>query len=257
MPTSDLPFHHRILLIEDDKVSLFAASEILSRLTTMVDMARDIEEATECLNNTVYDLVISDINLPDGTGMDLVHSIQSAPESLNKNTPFVALTAYQDRKKYQAILNSGFVDVVTKPLSLAQAYLFLERCSLNKDKRAPADLAIIDLKLGMKRIGAENDEKAVIAIGMLVDSLKEDIVELKRLHAQNDIAGIREILHKIKGGLDYSGAPRLQKYSDLLYSEIHAHANLLALQPLFDAVYEQVTLLTTAYQELVAGRRIN
>ncbi len=255
MASLDLPFQHRILLIEDDNVSLFVASEILSRLTAMVDMARDVEEANERLNTTAYDLVISDINLPDGTGMDIIRSAYSDAKSKNKTTPFVALTAHQDKKKHQTILDSGFMDVTTKPLSLARAYLYLERCSLNHDELAPADLAIIDLKLGMKRISADNDEKAVIAIGMLIESLEEDIVELKRLQVNNNIEGVREMLHKIKGGLEYSGVPRLQRHIALLYSEVHASTDLTTLQPLFDAIYEQIALLTTAYQELVASRR--
>ncbi len=257
MATLNLPFQHHILLIEDDNVSLFAASEILSRLTAMVDMARDVEEAIEQLNSTAYDVVISDINLPDGTGMDIIRHAYTDAESKNKTTPFVALTAHQDKKKHQEILNSGFIDVVIKPLSLAQAYLFLERCALSHDELALADLAIIDLNLGMKRMSAGNDEKVVIAIGMLVDSLKEDIIELKRLQASNHIRGIREILHKIKGGLDYSGVPRLQRCVALLFAKINEEAEFSTLQPLFDAVYAQVALLTKTYQDLVMGRRAN
>ena len=64
MGPPELLFQHRILLIEDDNVSLFAASEILSRLTAMVDMARDVEEARDQLDRVAYDLVISDISLP-------------------------------------------------------------------------------------------------------------------------------------------------------------------------------------------------
>ncbi|MCD6045531.1 MAG: putative sensory histidine-kinase / response regulator [Gammaproteobacteria bacterium] len=258
MTALDLPFQHRILLIEDDNVSLFAASEMLSRLTTMIDMARDVAEAIEQLNTVSYNLVIADINLPDGTGIDIIRSAYSAAESKNKTTPFVALTAHQDKNKHQAILESGFMEVATKPLSLARAYLFLERCSsLQKDKPVPAALPVIDLELGMKRMGAKNDEKAVIAIGMLVESLEEDILELKRLQASNNIIAVREILHKIKGGLEYSGVPRLQKQVDLLYSELNTNTDLSALQPLFDAIYEQTMLLTTAYQQLVADRRPN
>lgn len=252
----DLPFQSRILLIEDDNVSLFAASEILSRLTAMVDMARDVEEANERLTTTTYDLVIADINLPDGTGMDIIHFAHSAAKSRNKTTPFVALTAHQDARKHQAILESGFMDVATKPLNLARAYLFLERCSSNSTL-APADFAVIDLKLGMKRISAENDEKAVIAIGMLIESLEEDIALLKQLQANNNVEAVREVLHKIKGGLEYSGVPRLQKHIALLYSEINTNRELSALQPLFDAIYEQVALVTAAYQELVVDRRTN
>ncbi len=256
MTVSDLPFGHHILLVEDDNVCLFAASEILSRLTAMVDMARDVEEASERLNAIAYDLVIADINLPDGTGMDILRHAYRSDQSKNKTTPFVALTAHQNKQKHQEILASGFIDVAMKPLSLARAYLFLEGCQAQSDKVATtADAEIIDLALGMKRIGASNDEKAVIAIGMLISSLKEDIVELKRLQAINDCVGVQTLLHKIKGGLEYSGTPRFQKYIVLLSCAISTSVDLSGAKPLFEAVYAQSTLLTRAYQELVTDRR--
>lgn len=256
MAPLNLPFEHHILLIEDDNVSLFAASEILSRLTAMVDMARDVEEAKEQLSTTAYDLVIADISLPDGTGMDIIHYARTNADSQNKMTPFVALTAHQDVQKHQLILSSGFSEIVTKPLSLARAYLFLDRFSPLKEGATESDdLAIIDLDLGMKRIGADNDEKAVIAIGMLVDSLKEDIALLKQLYSAEDIKGTRDMLHKIKGGLDYSGVPRLQKKVNSLHTAIKEKEDLSELDRLFNAVYEQVALLTKTYQDLLILRR--
>lgn len=256
MTSSDFPFEHRILLIEDDDVSLFAASEVLSHLTSMVDMARDVEDAKDRLDEMAYDLVIADVNLPDGTGMDIIDYARKSADSKNKTTPFVALTAHQHDEKHQQILSSGFSEVAVKPLSLGRAYLFLEQFSTNKEGGTrSADLAVIDLALGMKRIGADNDEKALIAIGMLIDSLKEDIAQLKQLHATRDVAGVCEILHKMKGGLDYSGVPRLEKQVDILYVAIREDNDLSGLDALFDAVYEQATVLKKTYQALLVDRR--
>lgn len=275
MAPSKLPFQHRILLIEDDNVSLFAASEILSSLTAMVDMARDVEEATEQLNAVEYDLVISDISLPDGTGMDIIRHARTSEESKNKATPFVALTAHQTKRKHEEILSHGFFEVITKPLSSECAHSFLSHCVANRnlqqdsydlpardlniategDVMVARDVAVIDLHLGLQRMSAKHDEKALIAIGMLIDSLKEDINVLKECYDKNDIAGVREILLKIRGGLDYSGVPRLQQSIAVLHAALKNSDDTAMLKPLFNNVYEQVAVLRQAYQDLLIHRR--
>jgi two-component system sensor histidine kinase BarA len=256
MNSPELPFQHHILLIEDDNVSLFAAAEILSHLTAMVDIARDVEEAKEHLATTPYDIVICDINLPDGTGLDIIQYARTYASSENKKTPFIALTAHQDGQKHQTILASGFHEIIIKPLSQERAYLSLEHYhKQSENKSTEEEFPIIDLMLGMKRMGANKDEKAVIAIGLLLDSLKEDLQKLKDFQLAEDTNGIREVLHKIRGGLDYSGVPRLQNAINNLHSAMQESNNVVAMHHLFDVVYEQVSLLTLTYQELLLKRR--
>lgn len=275
MGSPKLPFRHRILLIEDDNVSLFAASEILSGLTAMVDIARDVEEAVEQLNTNEYDLVISDISLPDGTGLDIIHYARVNEDSKNKTTPFVALTAHQNKQKHDEILSHGFFELITKPLSSERAYSVLSHCNAGKNQQHRSynlplrdletateddvmiarDVAVIDLRLGLQRMSAKHDEKAVIAIGMLIDSLKEDISMLKTCYDKNNIMGARAILLKIRGGLDYSGVPRLQQSIAVLHATLKNSDDMSMFQPLFKAVYEQVAVLTQAYQDLLVCRR--
>ena len=50
------------------------------------------------------------------------------------------------------------------------------------------------------------------------ETLQEDIPTLKKAQENNDIGEAREILHKIRGGLCYSGTPRLEEAFKLLYA---------------------------------------
>jgi HPt (histidine-containing phosphotransfer) domain-containing protein len=111
-------------------------------------------------------------------------------------------------------------------------------------------LAVIDLDLGMKRIAGKIPKKALIAIGMLLDSLTEDWAQLKQAQCSNDTAAAREVLHKIRGGLNYSGTPRLQHYIEALHQTIKADQDLTKVAPQMAIIDEQIRLLEQQYHSL-------
>lgn len=248
------PFPHNLLVIEDDDLCLFAGCEILSRLTTgKIDTAKTIAEAEQKLKHNRYDLILSDLCLPDGNAIDLVADAYAQSGSKNKNTPFVAVTAYRDMDKHQQALAGGFKAVTAKPLTEAQAKIFLENYlepSSYYDSTSIIDRPVIDLKLGMERMGVYSQEKAITALELLMVSLIEDLSVLKNAGEQQDYLSMGNILHKIMGALNYSGAPALEKAVQDLQNILKT-GMLLAISDGVKAVYAQVKLLRAAYSDLV------
>ena len=114
---SHLPFKHKVLIIEDDNVCLFAEKKMVSTFTNYIDTAENMKEALEYLKLNRYDLVISDLGLPDGSGAEIAARVRTSVESPNHTTPFVAMTAHRDKDKHQEALNAGFTETATKPLT--------------------------------------------------------------------------------------------------------------------------------------------
>ena len=56
----------RVLLIEDDEISMRYIADAVSLIPLHVDECRNFTEAKTLLETSFYDLIISDINLPDG-----------------------------------------------------------------------------------------------------------------------------------------------------------------------------------------------
>lgn len=77
------PMHiEQILVLEDNKEILQSIKEVLLKLGYMCDSAENLHQAREILQTKDYDLVLADIHLPDGTGIDLLkehHSIKEFP----------------------------------------------------------------------------------------------------------------------------------------------------------------------------------
>lgn len=100
-----------ILIVEDDKSLNDGIS--LSLNTCRCKQAYSISEARRLLDNSI-DLILLDINLPDGSGLDFCREIRNTSK-----VPIIFLTANDMEIDIVAGLESGADDYITKPFSLA------------------------------------------------------------------------------------------------------------------------------------------
>ena len=104
----------RILLLEDDTTLgngiRLALQSPLVQITLCRTLAQGKAEAAE--NN--YDLLILDVNLPDGSGLELLEQVRQS-----SNLPVIVLTANDMEMDIVTGLESGADDYITKPFSLA------------------------------------------------------------------------------------------------------------------------------------------
>jgi PAS domain S-box-containing protein len=106
-----------ILIIEDDHIGQKFSQIVLSNLNCSITIAKDGETALQQLNQK-YDLIFSDIGLPDITGIEIAQTIRSVG-SLNKKTTLIAITGHAADHAYKACIEAGFDDVLKKPLGMA------------------------------------------------------------------------------------------------------------------------------------------
>lgn len=106
----------RTLLVEDDPVIVALHREYLAGLEgfELVAHAATVAEAVEALNRENPDLVLLDVRLPDGTGINLLRALRRArPESFD----VIMITAVADRVHVESARRLGVVDYIVKPFS--------------------------------------------------------------------------------------------------------------------------------------------
>jgi len=102
-------------LIIDDEPDIRELLEItLGRMKLDTRSARSVKEARECLSREHYDLCLTDMRLPDGSGLELVQHIQQQYPHL----PVAMITAYGSLDTAISALKAGAFDFVTKPVDL-------------------------------------------------------------------------------------------------------------------------------------------
>ncbi len=107
--------HISKVLIVDDEPDLCELAEItLSRMGLNTCSVNDITTALSLLKSESFDLCITDMNLPDGNGIDLVKHIQVH----YPNIPVAVITAYGSMELAIKALKAGAFDFVSKPVDL-------------------------------------------------------------------------------------------------------------------------------------------
>ncbi len=104
----------QILLIEDDNALGRGVAVALTESGRIVALARDLQQARQRWEQQSFDLVVLDLNLPDGNGLDFLRWLRQRSE-----VPVLILTANDLESDEVAGLTLGADDYVTKPFSLA------------------------------------------------------------------------------------------------------------------------------------------
>ena len=113
----------RLLVVEDHQPTLEVLSRLLSRAGHSVAMATTVAGARQLAGSQAFDVLVSDIGLPDGTGNDLMADLRRQQPQLRG----IALTGYGMEEDERQAQQAGFAAHLTKPVDFAQLRRTLEQ----------------------------------------------------------------------------------------------------------------------------------
>jgi len=107
----------RVLLAEDDPIGQRIATRLLSRAGIEVDTARNGVEALQKLRNGSYDLLLTDVAMPEMDGIELTRKIR-VDEALSgkERLPIIGLSAHAMEDVARECLSAGMDNFMTKPV---------------------------------------------------------------------------------------------------------------------------------------------
>jgi DNA-binding NtrC family response regulator len=113
----------RVLVVDDEKSILLLLEEALTQWGYQVTCAGTVAEALEALRTGLYDAAITDIRMPDMSGLDLLREIKKHDESIE----VVIMTGYPTIASAVEALKEGAYDYLSKPLILAELRHLMQR----------------------------------------------------------------------------------------------------------------------------------
>lgn len=108
----------KILIVEDNALNIKLFCDLLAAHGHEPEAITDSRNALEAARNFEPDLVITDIQLPHVSGLELIRLIRN--DKKLANTPIMAVTAYSARGDEERIRAAGAQAYVSKPISVAR-----------------------------------------------------------------------------------------------------------------------------------------
>jgi two-component system, NtrC family, response regulator PilR len=165
----------RCVLVVDDEVDILELIELtLLRMGLDVERAMGVKDAVAKLaGQRHYDLCLTDMRLPDGTGLEIVDHITKG----NFDLPVAVITAHGNTENAVAALKAGAYDYVSKPVSLDQLRT-LVKSALSLPKASEA-----------KAAAEASGEKGLLGESSAIVNVRDLIEKLARSEAPVHITG--------------------------------------------------------------------
>ena len=202
----------RILVVEDEQRLAEVLQKQLLESGFQADVASDGYVGKRMIEQTAYDLVILDINLPLMNGYELCREIRKT----NFNTPIIMLTALGTPENKLIGFESGADDYVLKPFDfrelLARINVFLKRSNVTTEQ---------DRKLKIADFEMDLDSKAVIRAGKKIELTSKEFSLMETLLKNKNKVLTREYIIEKVWNLDFeTGTNIIDVYVNYLRKKV-------------------------------------
>lgn len=163
-----LPAHPVVLVVDDELSARLIMQATLEQAGFDVVCAGNVEEARHVLSNHQPDLIILDVVLPDGNGIDLCREIRAS--ELGRALPIAMATGLDDMHSIQLAYQSGATDFISKPIIwgslgyrvryLLRSHQLLQQLALSESKTRALLSALPDMMLRISEEGVVIDCQA-------------------------------------------------------------------------------------------------
>ena len=178
-----------ILVIEDEPDIRRNLEYNLGREGFKASSVGSLDEANEKLKSKKFDLILLDLMLPDGSGLDLCKKIKSDSET--EATPIIILTAKDDEVDKVVGFELGADDYVTKPFSVRELILrvkaILKRSDTKTKEVVEVERQFGDLKIDVDSHEVHVDSQLIELTALEFRLLKELVEKRGRVQSRDQL----------------------------------------------------------------------
>ncbi|GFD96554.1 hybrid sensor histidine kinase/response regulator [Alteromonas sp. KUL156] len=192
------------IIVEDDASLRILLKNVLEELGIAVTSFSNAQEALSRIDNIIYDLVLTDIQLPKMNGIHFMETLKK--HKSYKGQPIIAMTGRANLSENEYVKN-GFSDAIIKPFHAKKLEEILQRFFDFKAQEKDVVISKIDNEITINSFDItslktflNNDE---VEIKKILKSFLKDtgvnLLLLKELVNNNDVQGFNDVSHKMLG----------------------------------------------------------
>jgi two-component system sensor histidine kinase EvgS len=190
-----------VLIVDDYMANRILLTRQLTYLGHHVSEACDGVEALKLWNETPFDVIITDCNMPNMDGYELARNIRQQEQRRNEpGCLLLGFTANAVPEERQNCLDAGMDDCLFKPISLSTlSHRLLALCDEHTDEFNEGEFSGDQLHAHLMRLTVADETATNALLSELERSTAENLLELHKLLDQRDTKGLAKLTHQIKG----------------------------------------------------------
>ena len=173
--------YHEVIAIDNDAVLLPMLKEMYAQEGIHCDTCTDAAELIELIRKKEYSLLLTDLNMPDINGFELLELLRTSNVGNSRDIPVVVTTASGSCSK-EELMDRGFTGCLLKPFSISELMEISDKCAIKSNQNEKPDFTSL-LSYGNEAVMLEKliaeTEKEMQAVREA--ELRKDLQELDAL----------------------------------------------------------------------------
>lgn len=205
-PARCVPMYRDVIAIDNDEVSLQMMKEMYIHEGVCCDICTNVAELVELVRRKDYSLLLTDLNMAEINGFELLELLRSSNVGNSRTIPVVVTTGSGscDAEELQA---HGFTGSLFKPFSISELMAVTDRCAMKVEQSGRPDFSSL-LSYG--------NEAAML--DKLTTETEKEMQALREAKYRNDLEGLNALTHHLRSSWEILRADQPLK---VLYRLLH------------------------------------
>ena len=188
----------RVLLIDDDRIQLNLTAAMLKQHGIDAVCCEQLEQLIEQLRSSVFDVLLTDIQMPAINGFDLVKLLRASNIPQAKTIPVIAVTARSEMDK-AALHEHGFAGCLHKPFTVKELLLTVNEGQLSADEaHITEDMGTVGINFSALTAYSEDDPEAAYSIiHTFIEETGKNVERMQQALNEKEVDGIAAMAHKL------------------------------------------------------------
>ena len=177
---------HDVIAIDNDEVLLLMLKEMYAQEEIHCDTCTDAAELMEMIRRKEYSLLLTDLNMPDINGFELLELLRTSNVGNSRTIPIIVTTASGSCSK-EELMERGFADCLLKPFSISELMEVSDKCAMNVAQNEKPDFTSL-LSYGNESVMLEK----------LITETEKEIQAVKDAERRKDLQGLDALIHHLR-----------------------------------------------------------
>jgi DNA-binding response OmpR family regulator/two-component sensor histidine kinase len=201
---------HDVIAIDNDEVLLLMLKEMYAHEGMHCDTCTNVSVLMELIRKKEYSLLLTDLNMPEISGFELLELLRSSNVGNSKSIPIVVTTASGSCSKEELIGAWNFAGCLFKPFSISELMEITDKCALS---------SILDEKPDFSTLLSYGNES--VMLDKLIAETEKEMQAVKDAEQRKDLQELDTLTHHLRSSWQILRADQPLRE---LYAQLHGSA---------------------------------